>query len=103
MACLHNETICTLILARYVMGIGDRHSQNILIHHETAELVHIDFGVTFDQGHALATPETVPFRLTRDIVDGMGVTGCEGVFMRCCEETMKVGFLDFCSARRVSF
>lgn len=25
-----------------------------------------------------------------DIVDGMGISGCEGVFRRCCEETMKV-------------
>lgn len=27
----------------------------------------------------LGTPETVPFRLTRDIMDGMGITGCEGI------------------------
>lgn len=32
----------------------------------------------------------VPFRLTREIVDGMGVTGVEGVFRRCCEETLSV-------------
>lgn len=38
----------------------------------------------------LRTPEVVPFRLTRDIEDGMGVTGVEGVFRRCCEETMRV-------------
>lgn len=36
------------------------------------------------------TPETVPFRLTRDIVDGMGICGCEGTFRKCCEETMRV-------------
>lgn len=34
--------------------------------------------------------EQVPFRLTRDIVDGMGVTGVEGVFRRCCEEALLV-------------
>lgn len=39
-------------------------------------------GVAFEQGKILPTPETVPFRLTRDIVDGMGVTGTEGVFRR---------------------
>lgn len=74
----------------YILGIGDRHSQNILVHEETAELVHIDFGVVFDQGMALFTPETVPFRLTRDLVDGMGVSGCEGVFTRCCEATLQL-------------
>ncbi|XP_036115893.1 serine-protein kinase ATM isoform X3 [Molossus molossus] len=47
-------------------------------------------GVAFEQGKILPTPETVPFRLTRDIVDGMGITGVEGVFRRCCEKTMEV-------------
>lgn len=74
----------------YILGIGDRHSQNILVHEETAELVHIDFGVVFDQGMALFTPETVPFRLTRDMVDGMGVAGVDGVFTRCCEATLQL-------------
>ena len=35
-------------------------------------------------------PEVVPFRLTRDIVDGMGITKTEGVFRRCCEFTLEV-------------
>ena len=56
--------------------------QNILIDVQTAEVVHIDLGVAFEQGKILATPETVPFRLTRDIVDGMGVAGVEGVYRR---------------------
>ena len=47
-------------------------------------------GVAFEQGKTLPTPETVPFRLTRDLVDGMGIAGVEGVFRRCCEETMVV-------------
>ena len=32
-------------------------------------------GVAFDQGNQLSIPERVPFRLTRDLVDGLGVTG----------------------------
>jgi len=66
----------------YILGLGDRHVQNILIDTQTAELIHIDLGVAFEQGRILPTPETVPFRLTRDIVDGMGVMGVEGVFRR---------------------
>ena len=50
----------------------------------------IIIGVAFEQGKFLPTPETVPFRLTRDLVDGMGLTGVEGVFRRCCEKTMQV-------------
>jgi len=38
----------------------------------------------------LAVPETVPYRLTRDIVDGFGVTGVHGAFSRACEETLMV-------------
>lgn len=45
--------------------MGDRHAQNILIDKSTAELVHIDLGVAFEQGKTLRTPEVVPFRLTR--------------------------------------
>uniref|UniRef100_A0A8B9MTY5 Non-specific serine/threonine protein kinase n=1 Tax=Accipiter nisus TaxID=211598 RepID=A0A8B9MTY5_9AVES len=78
------------VLVGYILGLGDRHVQNILIDEQTAELVHIDLGVAFEQGKILPTPETVPFRLTRDIVDGMGITGVEGVFRRCCEKTMTV-------------
>ena len=41
----------------------------------TAEVVHIDLGIAFEAGRFLSTPERVPFRMTRDIVDGFGVTG----------------------------
>ncbi len=43
---------------------------------------HFILGIAFEQGKVLPTPETVPFRLTRDIVDGMGISGVEGVFRR---------------------
>lgn len=43
---------------------------------------HLFVGIAFEQGRTLVTPETVPFRLTRDIIDGMGVSGIEGVFRR---------------------
>jgi ataxia telangiectasia mutated family protein len=51
----------------YILGIGDRHSHNILVDVLSAEVVHIDFGIVFEQGKVLPTPETVPFRLTRYI------------------------------------
>lgn len=35
-------------------------------------------GIAFDQGKTLPTPETVPFRLTQDIVAGFGSSGVEG-------------------------
>ncbi|GMF57537.1 unnamed protein product [Phytophthora fragariaefolia] len=86
----YTQSAAVTSIVGYILGIGDRHSQNILIHEETGELVHIDFGVVFDQGMALYTPETVPFRLTRDMVDGMGISGVDGVFSRCCEVTLQL-------------
>ncbi|XP_022082003.1 serine-protein kinase ATM-like isoform X2 [Acanthaster planci] len=86
----YTRSVATSSIVGYVVGLGDRHVQNILIDCNQAELVHIDLGVAFEQGRILPTPETVPFRLTRDVVDGMGVAGVEGVFRRCCEKTMVV-------------
>ncbi len=66
----------------FVLGLGDRHPYNILLDETTAEMIHIDLGLAFDQVVAfqnsvfdsqaklLKIPETVPFRLTQDIVDG---------------------------------
>ncbi|KAJ3088640.1 hypothetical protein HK102_008284 [Quaeritorhiza haematococci] len=84
------RSVASTSITGFAVGLGDRHAQNILIDKETAELVHIDLGIAFDQGKLLSTPELVPFRLTRDIVDGMGITGIEGSFRRCCEEMLSV-------------
>lgn len=39
-----NNKLCYFILVGYLVGLGDRHIQNILIDQNTAELIHIDFG-----------------------------------------------------------
>lgn len=74
----------------HILGLGDRHCNNILLDSHSGEVVHIDLGIAFDQGKLLRIPETVPFRLTRDIVDGMGITGVDGIFRRCSEITLQV-------------
>ncbi|BFZ57686.1 Serine/threonine-protein kinase tel1 [Savitreella phatthalungensis] len=74
----------------WVLGIGDRHLGNILIDTTSGGVVHIDFGIAFEAGRLLAVPELVPFRLTRDWVDGMGQLGVEGVFRTCAELTLGV-------------
>ncbi|XP_049537442.1 serine-protein kinase ATM [Anopheles darlingi] len=84
------KSVATSSMIGYILGIGDRHVQNILIDQRTAEVIHIDFGIAFELGKNLPTPETIPFRLTRDLVDGMGITGVEGVFRKSCEKTMEV-------------
>lgn len=86
----YTRSVAAASIVGHVLGIGDRHASNILLDTVSAEVVHIDFGICFEMGHCLPTPETVPFRLTRDIVDGMGVAGTEGPFTRCCETTCRV-------------
>lgn len=36
-------------MAGYIIGLGDRHGGNILMSNSTAEVVHIDLGVAFEQ------------------------------------------------------
>ncbi|PWN25736.1 hypothetical protein BDZ90DRAFT_61352 [Jaminaea rosea] len=86
----YTRSVATTSIIGHVLGLGDRHVSNILMDKKTGEVIHIDFGVAFEQGRLLPIPELVPFRLTRDIVDGMGLSGVEGVFRRCCEETLRV-------------
>jgi ataxia telangiectasia mutated family protein len=86
----YTRTCAVSSIVGHMLGIGDRHANNILVHQKTGELVHIDFGIVFEQGHLLPTPETVPFRLTRDIVDGMGPLGTEGTFIAAAEETTQI-------------
>uniref|UniRef100_A0AAV1TA85 Serine/threonine-protein kinase ATR n=1 Tax=Peronospora matthiolae TaxID=2874970 RepID=A0AAV1TA85_9STRA len=72
----------------HIVGLGDRHCENILIDCTNGECIHVDFDCLFDKGLKLAKPEIVPFRLTPNIVDAFGITGYEGVFRRVSEVTL---------------
>lgn len=84
----YTRSTAAISILGHVLGLGDRHCHNILLDEKSGEVVHIDLGVSFEAGRVLPVPEVVPFRLTRDLVDGMGYTKTEGVFRRCCEFTM---------------
>ncbi|KAI5119125.1 hypothetical protein M0805_005731 [Coniferiporia weirii] len=86
----YSRSVAVTSIVGHVLGLGDRHISNILLDTVSGEVVHIDLGIAFEQGKLLPIPERVPFRLTADIVDGFGMSGTEGVFRRCSEETLRV-------------
>ena len=51
----------------YLLGLGDRHLDNILLDKHTGRVVHIDYNIVFDMGQQLRVPEIVPFRLTHTL------------------------------------
>lgn len=74
----------------YILGLGDRHGENILMDAVNGDLVHVDFNCLFNKGDLFEIPEVVPFRLTHNMVHAMGPLGVEGQYRKCCEITLKV-------------
>ncbi|RPD66901.1 hypothetical protein L226DRAFT_452477 [Lentinus tigrinus ALCF2SS1-7] len=86
----YSRTAAVMSMVGYILGLGDRHCENILLDTNCGDVVHVDFDCLFEKGQALETPEIVPFRLTQNMVDGLGVTGVEGVFRITCEVTLRL-------------
>jgi hypothetical protein len=73
----------------YIIGLGDRHLDNILVNLSTGVVVYIDYNICFEKGHNLRLPEKIPFRLTQNIEKAFGLTGVEGLFRKSCEQVMR--------------
>ncbi|KAI0660728.1 hypothetical protein C8Q70DRAFT_912237 [Cubamyces menziesii] len=86
----YSRTAAVMSMVGYILGLGDRHCENILLDMMCGDVVHVDFDCLFEKGQALETPEVVPFRLTQNIIAGFGVTGVEGVFRIACEVTLRL-------------
>ncbi|KAI9322775.1 hypothetical protein BX666DRAFT_1898360 [Dichotomocladium elegans] len=84
------KTLAVMSIVGYILGLGDRHAENILFDRTNGDCVHVDVNMLFDRGQALTVPEIVPFRLTHNLIDGMGATGYEGMFRKTCEVTLQV-------------
>lgn len=84
------RTAAVMSMVGFVLGLGDRHGENILFDSMSGDTVHVDLNCLFEKGTTFEIPETVPFRLTQNMVDAMGVTGYEGVFRRAAEITMGI-------------
>jgi len=74
----------------YIIGLGDRHLDNVLVDLANGQVVHIDYNISFEKGKNLRIPERVPCRLTQNIISVFGVAGVEGLFRQSCEHTLRV-------------
>ncbi|KAF8566193.1 hypothetical protein P879_02805 [Paragonimus westermani] len=78
----------------YLVGLGDRHLDNLLVDLTTGHLIHIDYNVCFDKGRTLRVAERVPFRLTRILRHALGPlaqdTLVRGTFRLSAENTLSV-------------
>lgn len=73
----YSYSVAVMSIIGYIIGLGDRHLDNMLIDLTSGEVVHIDYNVCFEKGKTLRVPEKVPYRLTPNVRDALGVTGVE--------------------------
>jgi PI-3-kinase-related kinase SMG-1 len=84
------RSFAVMSIIGYILGLGDRHLDNVLVDLASGEVVHIDYNISFEKGKNLRIPERVPCRLTQNIVSAFGVSGVEGLFRQSCEHTLRV-------------
>lgn len=84
------ETTAISSIVGHILGLGDRHLQNILIDKTTCGIIHIDFAISFEKGRRLKVPEVVPFRLTKVIEDGLSPYCDPKSFAYLCSQSLQV-------------
>ncbi|KAL1534483.1 non-specific serine/threonine protein kinase [Salvia divinorum] len=87
----YTRSLAVMSMVGYLLGLGDRHPSNLMLHRFSGKILHIDFGDCFEASmNREKFPEKVPFRLTRMLVKAMEVSGIEGNFRSTCESVMQV-------------
>lgn len=84
------RTCAVISMVGYILGLGDRHGENILFDSTCGDCVHVDFNCLFNKGEMFEWAEKVPFRLTHNMMNALGPLGYEGIFRRACEVTLRV-------------
>lgn len=73
----YSLSVAVMSVIGYIIGLGDRHLDNVLVKLASGEIVHIDYNVCFEKGKTLRVPEKVPFRMTPNLEEALGITGIE--------------------------
>ncbi|KAL8917919.1 MAG: hypothetical protein Q9208_007662 [Pyrenodesmia sp. 3 TL-2023] len=81
----YTRSCAVMSIVGHVLGLGDRHGENILFEEGNGGTFHVDFNCLFDKGLTFEKPELVPFRLTHNMVDAFGAYSYEGPFRKSCE------------------
>jgi serine-protein kinase ATM len=69
--------------------IAATHTHSLTLSHYDGKTDWLFDGLVVLSIQLLPVPELVPFRMTRNIVDGFGPLGTQGVFTEAAEDTMK--------------
>ncbi|XP_053607158.1 serine/threonine-protein kinase ATR [Plodia interpunctella] len=83
------RTTAVMSMVGYILGLGDRHGENISFDSTNGDTVHVDFNCLFNKGEAFEWPERVPFRLTHNMEAAMGPLKHEGMYRKSCEAVMR--------------
>ncbi|MCJ1321696.1 serine/threonine-protein kinase M1 [Xylographa vitiligo] len=86
----YTRSCAVMSIVGHVLGLGDRHGENILFEEGNGGTFHVDFNCLFDKGLTFEKPELVPFRLTHNMVDAFGAYGFDGPFRKSCELTLGI-------------
>ena len=84
----YTRSCAVMSMVGHVLGLGDRHGENILFEENNGGTFHVDFNCLFDKGMTFEKPERTPFRLTNNMIDAFGAYGYDGPFRKSCELTM---------------
>ncbi|CAD6193668.1 unnamed protein product [Caenorhabditis auriculariae] len=84
------KSAAVMSMIGFIFGLGDRHARNLMIDARNGMVVHVDFDSIFNVADFTQIAEPVPFRLTRNMIDGMSRVGLEGEFRTVCEQTLLV-------------
>ncbi|KAI9295236.1 hypothetical protein K502DRAFT_227075 [Neoconidiobolus thromboides FSU 785] len=84
------HSLAAMSIVGYIVGLGDRHGENLMVDTKSGQVMHVDFSCLFEQGLDLSVPELVPFRLTHNFEAILGPSGCEGAFRTTCEIVLQI-------------
>ena len=86
-----SRTSALMSIVGYILGLGDRHPSNLMIHNFTGSVIHVDFSDCFEvTKERVLFPELIPFRLTRFMIRAFGPAGIDGSFRKTCLDIVRI-------------